>query len=84
MYHSIHARGENVEDVVKAMEAKGEHVDSRGEALAEGPTTTEANGATGEDLEDGELEEDSQSMKYTKGIDEDTPVSGSPVRWSKD
>lgn len=84
MYHSIHARGENVEDVIKAMEAKGEQVDSRGEVLAGGPTTTEANGATEEDLEDGELEEDSQSIKHAKGLEEETSVSNPPGRRSND
>lgn len=58
MYHSIHARGERVEDVIKEMELSGVGVLPHYSTLPGESNTAEVNGVVAEDLEDGELAEE--------------------------
>ncbi len=81
LYHSIHARGERVEDVIKDMEANKECLISNGSSLAGEATNTEANGAVVEDLEDGELEEEPDNTEpvHSKDSREGIQVSDLPA-----
>lgn len=57
LYHSIHARGERVEDVIKSFEADEKTILANGTALPREAVNIGTNDAMPEDLEDGELEE---------------------------
>ncbi|MCJ1452655.1 hypothetical protein MMC28_002998 [Mycoblastus sanguinarius] len=57
LYHSIHARGERVEDVIKDAEAGAEDTSTKEALYPEVETTTGAHGVVSEELEDGELED---------------------------
>ncbi|KAL2051586.1 hypothetical protein ABVK25_008248 [Lepraria finkii] len=68
LYHSIYARGERVEDVIKDIEAGtqdaalNEHTTAKGEALAQ------TYSVMSEELEDGELKEEPENTQsYTNG-----------------
>ncbi|KAL9640704.1 MAG: hypothetical protein Q9164_000099 [Protoblastenia rupestris] len=58
LYHSIHARGERVEDVIRAVEAdeEAEHAMNNGTGIQ--AKQAHPFGAMDEELEDGELEEE--------------------------
>ena len=57
LYHSIHARGERVEDVIKDLETNNEDI-SHLENPGIGNLPVEANSTLALDLEDGELDEE--------------------------
>ncbi|KAL8930219.1 MAG: hypothetical protein Q9208_000836 [Pyrenodesmia sp. 3 TL-2023] len=56
LYHSIHARGERVEDVLKEAEAAEESLPNEREKSGHPPSDI-VNGLHSEDLEDGEVED---------------------------
>ena len=60
-YHSIHARGERVEDAIKEVEAEEQkkHLDESD--LRPAAAGMQTNGISSEELEDGELEEEAES-----------------------
>lgn len=64
LYHSIHARGERVEDVLKEFEAKDDTQNGQAVAGEGNPGDAEnakpANGVVSDELEDGELEDESE------------------------
>lgn len=67
LYHSIHARGERVEDVIKEIQAKNE---TSGEVLTvktgnsvSVSAYTRDNGNASNELEDGEVEDNSEMEK---------------------
>lgn len=61
LYHSIHVRGERVEDVIKAAESEGDEMDMATDSLVGVTSKALANGVLPEELEDGELEDDAPS-----------------------
>lgn len=72
LYHSIHARGERVEDVLKEFEAKADA--QNGEVIAqEGNSASEiiaksSNGVVHTDLEDGEVDESESSAQAVNDV----------------
>ncbi|KAL9125552.1 MAG: hypothetical protein Q9217_005263 [Psora testacea] len=58
LYHSIHAKGERVEDVIKSAEREEESVHSMTNGGGDNVAGKEAIEGIGEELEDGELEEE--------------------------
>ncbi|KAL8896031.1 MAG: hypothetical protein Q9207_007906 [Kuettlingeria erythrocarpa] len=72
LYHSIHARGERVEDVLKEAEAAEESLAIKAEKAGHLSSDT-VNGLHSEGLEDGELEDDqadNASIALTGVVDE--------------
>lgn len=74
-YHSIHARGERVEDVLKQAEAGEDAKDSPNDHTL---PLSQANGhgevEIEEELEDGEVEEEEEGQTATVGADQHAPV----------
>ena len=66
LYHSIHARGERVEDIIKDAEAGVQDEDLDEVTRTKGASFAQTDGAMSEKLEDGELEEEPKSTQtYT-------------------
>ena len=57
LYHSIHAKGERIEDVIKAAESDKEHVDERVESKCGLAEEEQVDRGLHKDLEEGELDE---------------------------
>ncbi|KAF6238175.1 hypothetical protein HO173_003809 [Letharia columbiana] len=67
LYHSIHARGERVEDVIKEAEVEMQDAHMTEDDLRKAATDMQTNGIPSEELEDGELEEDKSAQTYSNG-----------------
>ncbi|KAK0514208.1 hypothetical protein JMJ35_002825 [Cladonia borealis] len=61
LYHSIHARGERVEDVIKDVEAGSKEADTNGTNITQSELPLQTNDTMSEELEDGELEEEAEN-----------------------
>lgn len=58
LYHSIHARGERVEDIIREAEAEEQDARLTDDGLHQAKAGMQTNGISSEELEDGELEEE--------------------------
>ncbi|KAL8743143.1 MAG: hypothetical protein Q9184_008150 [Pyrenodesmia sp. 2 TL-2023] len=63
LYHSIHARGERVEDVLREAEAAEGTLPNEGEKSGHSPSDI-VNGLHSENLEDGEVEDDQPNNTF--------------------
>ncbi|KAL2042228.1 hypothetical protein N7G274_004716 [Stereocaulon virgatum] len=86
LYHSIHARGERVEDVIKDVEAGAQEVALNGDTADNGGAPAQSHDPIVEELEEGELEEEPESSQTyidigsTKKNDDKPSSHANPLR----
>lgn len=79
LYHSIHARGERVEDVLKAAEMAETEIAETDPSMS--AAIAQSNGGNDEDVEDGELMGEADEQGIGNNNTTDQPVSIACSTW---